>query len=59
MGPPIIPLPLHELEKQVDAWFWALQAITEEDPVPQEFRGNWHEMGKAWLAWGKQRGYKW
>jgi hypothetical protein len=59
MGPSIIPLLLHELEKQVDAWFWALQAITEEDPVSQEFRGNWQEMGKAWIAWGKERGYKW
>jgi hypothetical protein len=59
MGPQIIPLLLRELEQQVDAWFWALQAITEEDPVPQEHRGNWKEMAKAWLAWGKTHGYKW
>jgi len=59
MGPNVIPLLLRELEHEVDAWFWALQAITEEDPVPPESRGNWKEMAKAWLAWGEQRGYKW
>jgi hypothetical protein len=59
MGPAVIPLLLRELERQVDYWFWALQAITEEDPVPVESRGNWRAMAQAWLAWGKKRGYEW
>lgn len=58
MGPDIVPLLLRELEQRVDFWFWALHAITEEDPVPPESRGNGKEMAKAWLDWGRGR-YKW
>lgn len=59
MGPEVVPLLLRELERQVDFWFWALHAITEDDPVPAESRGNGKEMAKAWLAWGREQGYKW
>lgn len=59
MGAPAVPLLLRELERRVDFWFWALAAITEEDPVPAEMRGNGAEMAKVWLAWGHAKGYKW
>ncbi|MEH1942661.1 MAG: hypothetical protein V7L01_20930 [Nostoc sp.] len=59
MGEAAIPLLLRELEKKTGRWFWALKSITREDPVPSEHRGNTKEMTKAWLDWGRQRGYKW
>ena len=34
MGPQVIPLILHELAGEPDHWFWALESITEENPVP-------------------------
>jgi hypothetical protein len=59
LGKPVIPLLLKELEKKSGHWFWALKSISREDPVPQEYRGKVKEMTKAWLEWGKQRGYRW
>ncbi|WP_016867264.1 MULTISPECIES: hypothetical protein [Fischerella] len=59
MGEVAIPLLLRELEKKSGQWFWALKSITREDPVPPECKGNTKEMTKAWLEWGRRKGYKW
>jgi hypothetical protein len=59
MGPAAIPLLLRELETEVDSWFWALRAITEEDPVPPEMIGDGQAMAMAWLHWGREKGYRW
>jgi hypothetical protein len=59
MGPVAVPLLLRELENNLDSWFWALRAITEEDPVPDACRGDGKAMANAWLQWGKERGYQW
>jgi hypothetical protein len=59
MGPVAIPFLLRELAASPDRWYWALRAITEEDPVPVEARGNSKMMAQAWLEWGKERGYQW
>src|SRR5438128_5939257 len=59
IGPAAIPLLLRELETNLDNWFWALMAITEEDPVPESIRGDGEAMAQAWLNWGKERGYQW
>ena len=59
MGPAAVPLLLRELETNLDDWFWALLAITEEDPVPEAIRGDGEAMAGAWLKWGKERGYQW
>jgi hypothetical protein len=56
MGPVVVPLILEELQREPDHWFWALEAITQEDPVPPEARGKVGEMADAWIAWGKQQG---
>ena len=56
MGRPVVPLILEELRREPDQWFWALEAITEENPVPLEDRGNVRQMAEAWIEWGKQRG---
>ena len=59
MGREIIPLLLRELEQKSGRWFWALQSITRENPVPLESRGKTKEMTKIWLDWGRKNGYQW
>jgi hypothetical protein len=57
LGPAVVPLLLHHLERQPTHWFWALKAITGEDPVAREDAGAIQKMADAWLEWGRQRGY--
>ena len=58
MGQTAIPFLLRELETNLDAWFWALMMITEENPVTEDFRGDGESMAQAWIQWGKDRGYE-
>ena len=58
LGPQVTPLILKRLAGEPDHWFWALKAITGDDPVPEEARGNLSKMSKAWLEWGRERGYE-
>ena len=46
MGPKAVPLILRQLERSPDHWFWALSAITEEEPVAEENWGRIDEMGR-------------
>jgi hypothetical protein len=57
MGPKAIEMLLSELQRQPDFWFAALRAVTDEDPVPDEARGNVKKMREAWLDWGVHHGY--
>lgn len=57
MGKEAIPLILEELQQDPDHWFWALRAITGEDPVPPADRGKLRSMTQAWLAWARAHGY--
>lgn len=59
MGKEVIPLLLKEVEQKSGRWFWALKAITRQDPVPLEYQGNTEYMIKAWLDWGRNNGYQW
>jgi hypothetical protein len=54
MGEPVVPLILEELRREPDQWFWALEAITEENPVPPEVRGDVRRMADAWIRWGER-----
>jgi hypothetical protein len=56
MGKPAVPLILEELRREPDQWFWALEAITGENPVPAEAAGKVSLMARAWVEWGAQRG---
>lgn len=55
MGPSVLPHVLDELERRPDHWFWALRAITGEDPVRQHNRGRVREMAKDWLEWAERQ----
>src|SRR6476469_7931370 len=54
LGQPAIPLILDELQTRPDHWFWALRAITGDNPVPEDQQGNIKVMAKDWLDWGKE-----
>ncbi|HJT77778.1 MAG TPA: hypothetical protein VJ739_11305 [Gemmataceae bacterium] len=56
MGMPALPLILEEMRREPGQWFWALEAITGENPVPPEAAGEVRLMTDAWLEWGKQQG---
>ena len=57
MGWDAVPLILEELQREPDQWFWALEAITGENPVAPEAAGKVQRMAQAWIEWGKQHGY--
>lgn len=56
LGPAVLPLILADLRESRDHWFWALRAITGENPVPAEERGRVDRMAERWLDWGQARG---
>ena len=56
MGQKAVPMILAQLQSEGDRpqmWFWALRAITGIDPVPAEARGNFAQMARACLEWGR------
>lgn len=57
LGPRVIPMILGELQRQPEHWFWALAALTGENPVAPLEAGNVRAMTTAWLLWGQRRGY--
>ncbi len=59
MGPQVLPLILKELEDKPGHWFWALRAITREDPVLPDHRGIVSEMARDWLNWAIVKGVRW
>lgn len=52
-----LPYILDELREQPEHWFTALRAITGENPVPQEHRGNMRAMAQDWVDWGIVKGH--
>jgi hypothetical protein len=61
MGPAAIKFILWELQAEIDSgkvtdWFYALWAITDENPIPPEAQGKPIEAAKAWIEWGKRKG---
>jgi hypothetical protein len=57
MGWPVVPLLLREVERQSGHWFEALTWITREDLSTPKTRGNIRELRRAWLQWGRERGF--
>ncbi len=60
MGPAVVPLIIEQLRcegAEPDHWFWALRAITGENPVSPEDQGNMQKMSQAWQAWAERKGY--
>ena len=57
MGVAAVPFILDELRREPDHWFWALEAITEENPVSPDDAGRVPAMTAAWLRWGVEHGF--
>ena len=57
MGEQAIPWILEEMAEQGGQWFVALEAITGEDPIPEEDRGRRPKMRAAWQEWGRKNGW--
>jgi hypothetical protein len=58
MGEAAIPHILKDLlANGPDDWFWALTAITDENPITPAIAGDMAAMTEAWLQWGKKAGY--
>lgn len=54
MGDQAVPLILKRLQRMPRQWFWALTAITGEDPALGETTLD--GASAAWLTWGRERG---
>ena len=54
MGAVALPLLLRELPRRPALWFWALNAITDEDPA--KGIDNVREAAERWMAWSRERG---
>lgn len=58
MGEPAIPLILKDLaENGPHHWFWALDALSDANPITDDIAGDMHAMTEAWLQWGRNAGY--
>jgi hypothetical protein len=53
LGWPVVPQLLQELEKEPAHWFWALRAITGEQPAGSA--ETTAAAAEAWLRWGRER----
>ena len=54
MGRRALPLIIEQLEhegSEPDHWCAALEAVTGEDPVPEEAQGDNVRIAQAWIAW--------
>lgn len=56
MGSEALPMILADLREHSGHWYWALKAISNEDPVPPASRGSIRQMKAAWLQWAEQKG---
>jgi hypothetical protein len=58
MGDKAVPLILADLEKNGGFGFLALRDITGADPVPEGAAGQIGKIAAAWIAWGREQGYR-
>lgn len=53
IGPAAVPSLLRELRWEPHLWFWALMAITGENPAAAIAPQDVDDATEAWLEWGK------
>lgn len=56
LGPAALPLILRDLVERHRFWFPALNAITGENPIPDDAAGDVERMTNAWIEWGRANG---
>lgn len=57
MGEPVLPFIFKDLKNTKSHWFYALQLITGQNPIPEAIRGNISAMATCWLQWAEKNGY--
>ena len=55
LGMPMVPLLLRELQERPEPWFWALTALTGDDPT--DGTTTFDDAVQSWLSWGRDKGY--
>lgn len=53
----VIGLMLQDMRDNRRFWFWGLSQLTNENPIKDKDAGRIDKMIKAWITWGKQKGY--
>ena len=56
MGLPVVPLILEDLRRESNFWYYALETITDVNPVPADVHGDVERIRAAWLDWGQGEG---
>jgi len=57
MGREALPFIFQEMRNRRGDWFWALEAITEDEEQPPARHSNFKEATQVWLKWGEDNGY--
>jgi hypothetical protein len=57
MGPDVIPLILEDLSHSPGHWFWALHNLVPKDGDPATGTTTIKDATRAWLDWGRRKGY--
>jgi hypothetical protein len=53
MGKAVVPFMLKDFQDmQHNHWFYALEKITGEDPIPKKLYSNIPAMAMGWVDWG-------
>ena len=58
MGGKALPLIIEQLESEGDEpdhWCAALEAVTGEDPVPEDAQGDSVRIAQAWISWSRSK----
>lgn len=58
LGPNVLPLIIEQLRREGDKpdhWCAALEAVTGENPVPEDSYGNTRKIANHWIAWHTDR----
>jgi hypothetical protein len=50
----IVPILLHDMQRTGRTWFWALAALTKQNPVDPRDAGKVKRMIGAWVKWGRR-----
>ena len=57
MGHSVIPFLLEDMQKHKTHWFYALQIITNHNPIQEKNKGNINGMIEDWISWGVKHQY--
>lgn len=55
LGPDVVSLLIQDMRERRRDWFWALQHLTQENPVSPKDAGDLNKMIAAWVGWERNR----